>query len=403
MLPDHRAQRRRHRGDRRGVPGGGAARCRPAGSSRPPACRSRRAAEAGVAAAPGEHIAPSTEPQREVWLAARLGPEASLAYNESVSLHLRGELDVARAAPGGAPAAGPPRRAARDVLRRRPDRARRGSRRRARARRPAARARRARAGRARRGARRDHPAPRHRAVRSRARPAGPRRAGPARGRSPRAGVHRPPHRARRLVVLGAGQGHSPRCTRSRPARATAALAPAPSFIDYAAACAARADSPEVTAQRALVDRPVRRRRAVARPADRPAAAGDADHARRARGPRAARRAGRPGQEARRRPRRQPVRDPARRVLRAAPPADRPDRRRRRHPGGGPGRGRPRGPDRPLRATCCRCAAGRPAASGSPTASPRRAASCSTPTSTRTSRSAACSRSCRSPAIPAGCR
>ena len=39
---------------------------------------------------------PSTEPQREVWLADRLGPEASLAYNESVSLHLRGALDVER-------------------------------------------------------------------------------------------------------------------------------------------------------------------------------------------------------------------------------------------------------------------------------------------------------------------
>ncbi|HEX8106152.1 MAG TPA: aminotransferase class III-fold pyridoxal phosphate-dependent enzyme, partial [Kofleriaceae bacterium] len=50
------------------------------------------AAEAGV---PGTRSSPSTEPQREVWLAARLGPEASLAYNESVSLHLRGELDVA--------------------------------------------------------------------------------------------------------------------------------------------------------------------------------------------------------------------------------------------------------------------------------------------------------------------
>ena len=37
---------------------------------------------------------PSTEPQREIWLAARLGPEASLAYNESISLALRGELDV---------------------------------------------------------------------------------------------------------------------------------------------------------------------------------------------------------------------------------------------------------------------------------------------------------------------
>jgi amino acid adenylation domain-containing protein len=47
-----------------------------------------------VAATTGVREAPSTEPQREVWLAAGLGPEASLAYNESVSLHLRGELDV---------------------------------------------------------------------------------------------------------------------------------------------------------------------------------------------------------------------------------------------------------------------------------------------------------------------
>src|SRR5690606_28295977 len=47
-----------------------------------------------AAAAAGVREAPSTEPQREVWLADRLGPEASLAYNESVSLHLRGELDV---------------------------------------------------------------------------------------------------------------------------------------------------------------------------------------------------------------------------------------------------------------------------------------------------------------------
>ena len=42
----------------------------------------------------GVREAPSTEPQREVWLADKLGTEASLAYNESVSLHLRGELDV---------------------------------------------------------------------------------------------------------------------------------------------------------------------------------------------------------------------------------------------------------------------------------------------------------------------
>lgn len=37
---------------------------------------------------------PSTEPQREIWLADQLGQDASLAYNESVSLHFRGELDV---------------------------------------------------------------------------------------------------------------------------------------------------------------------------------------------------------------------------------------------------------------------------------------------------------------------
>jgi amino acid adenylation domain-containing protein len=47
-----------------------------------------------AATAAGVREAPSTEPQREVWLAAKLGSEASLAYNESVSLHLRGELDV---------------------------------------------------------------------------------------------------------------------------------------------------------------------------------------------------------------------------------------------------------------------------------------------------------------------
>ncbi|MGN6704749.1 MAG: amino acid adenylation domain-containing protein [Rhodanobacter sp.] len=38
-------------------------------------------------------VVPSTEPQREIWLADQLGTEASLAYNESVSLHLRGALD----------------------------------------------------------------------------------------------------------------------------------------------------------------------------------------------------------------------------------------------------------------------------------------------------------------------
>ena len=40
-------------------------------------------------------VVPTTEPQREVWLADRLGRDASLAFNESVSLLLRGPLDIA--------------------------------------------------------------------------------------------------------------------------------------------------------------------------------------------------------------------------------------------------------------------------------------------------------------------
>jgi amino acid adenylation domain-containing protein len=38
---------------------------------------------------------PTTEPQREVWLADRLGREASLAFNESICLSLTGALNVA--------------------------------------------------------------------------------------------------------------------------------------------------------------------------------------------------------------------------------------------------------------------------------------------------------------------
>ena len=44
----------------------------------------------------GLRTVPTTEPQREIWLADQLGAESSLAYNESVSLHLRGALDVER-------------------------------------------------------------------------------------------------------------------------------------------------------------------------------------------------------------------------------------------------------------------------------------------------------------------
>lgn len=40
-------------------------------------------------------VVPTTEPQREVWLADRLGREASLAFNEAIRLHFSGPLDVA--------------------------------------------------------------------------------------------------------------------------------------------------------------------------------------------------------------------------------------------------------------------------------------------------------------------
>jgi amino acid adenylation domain-containing protein len=45
--------------------------------------------------APLARVAPATAAQREIWLAAKLEQEASLAYNESVSIRLSGELDVA--------------------------------------------------------------------------------------------------------------------------------------------------------------------------------------------------------------------------------------------------------------------------------------------------------------------
>ena len=45
--------------------------------------------------APLARVVATTEPQREIWLAAKLEREASLAYNESVSLHLSGTLDLA--------------------------------------------------------------------------------------------------------------------------------------------------------------------------------------------------------------------------------------------------------------------------------------------------------------------
>ncbi|MEN1925277.1 non-ribosomal peptide synthetase/type I polyketide synthase [Luteimonas qiangzhengi] len=38
---------------------------------------------------------PTTEPQREIWLAARIDPSVALAFNQSISLSLQGGLDVA--------------------------------------------------------------------------------------------------------------------------------------------------------------------------------------------------------------------------------------------------------------------------------------------------------------------
>ncbi|SEN38260.1 amino acid adenylation domain-containing protein [Luteibacter sp. UNCMF331Sha3.1] len=46
------------------------------------------------AGAPLSRLVPTTAAQREVWLASRLEPEASLAYNEAISLTLKGLLDV---------------------------------------------------------------------------------------------------------------------------------------------------------------------------------------------------------------------------------------------------------------------------------------------------------------------
>ena len=45
-------------------------------------------------AAPVARVAPTTEAQREIWLACQLGGDATLAYNESITLHLHGAVDL---------------------------------------------------------------------------------------------------------------------------------------------------------------------------------------------------------------------------------------------------------------------------------------------------------------------
>src|SRR3546814_13053794 len=39
-------------------------------------------------------VVPNTEPQREIWLADELGRDASLAFNESVTMRLKSRLDA---------------------------------------------------------------------------------------------------------------------------------------------------------------------------------------------------------------------------------------------------------------------------------------------------------------------
>ncbi|MGY0560481.1 amino acid adenylation domain-containing protein [Luteimonas sp. A277] len=53
------------------------------------------AAESTVAAPADDAPVPTTEPQREIWLAARIDPSVALAFNQSISLSLQGRLDVA--------------------------------------------------------------------------------------------------------------------------------------------------------------------------------------------------------------------------------------------------------------------------------------------------------------------
>jgi amino acid adenylation domain-containing protein len=58
----------------------------------PAAAQTSPAAAAGQTGNPAAF--PLTESQQEVWLACQRGPEASCAFNEGVSVHLRGSLDV---------------------------------------------------------------------------------------------------------------------------------------------------------------------------------------------------------------------------------------------------------------------------------------------------------------------
>ena len=355
VLPHHRAHRRGHRRrSSRRSRRPQRPRCRTAGSSRRRAPGSRwspRPARRGWPDLPGIREAPSTEPQREVWLADRARPRgvAGLQRDRSrctcaasstsrrcatpcASSRLRHDALRATFAADGADHAAP----------------RHGAPTRARARRArCAISRRSAPPRATSSSPRSS-APRHRAVRSRARSAGPRRAGAPRRRPPRAGVHRPPHRARRLVVLGAGQGSGRALRHRRPAAARRRCRPrrrSSTTRSRAPAMPTRRTSAPTSAGGStrfaggvpLLDLPTDR----PRPPMRTTRAGREDHVLPAELVAQVKKLGATL-------RRQPVRDAARRLRRAAPPAHRPDRPRRRHAGRRPGRRRPRGPGRPLR-------------------------------------------------------
>ena len=56
--------------------------------------RDAATAAAGADGGDGRRLAPLTEAQKEIWIAAQMGDDANCAYNESTSLQLKGALDL---------------------------------------------------------------------------------------------------------------------------------------------------------------------------------------------------------------------------------------------------------------------------------------------------------------------
>src|SRR5690606_15557436 len=59
-----------------------------------PECAPAASAADAVAIGASPARVPTTEPQREIWLASRIDPSVALAFNQSISLTLRGALDA---------------------------------------------------------------------------------------------------------------------------------------------------------------------------------------------------------------------------------------------------------------------------------------------------------------------